>query len=445
MLMRSIPVKKVVECIQELQVDLDELRRFRTRLSKKKKYTESIRHSIDEQINQLLNQIIHLQELRIEEIPNPLRQELQFAGQTSVTGLKILKARELKFENEWEQKVYEYICAMPKTEIHLHMEACISPEILLQILDKNQIVHDEEKIQELYQFSNLQEFIALFLFILDSIKTSDDFAIIYAGLIKYLEANHIVYAEVFIAPSRLLQNGLVFEEMIQVLEDLMRKTRLAGGPEVNLIIDVSRTFGPQNAAKILDYVLACKSNSILGIGLGGVELLGPARDFQDVFKRAKAEGLHRVAHAGEDDGPWSIRDSIELLDAERIGHATSLIQDPELMQVMRDRRIPIEVCLTSNIFTGKYVRHEADHPVRRYYDQGLICTVNTDDPEIFAVQLNEEYFKYFKYLNFTPAQLIDLDKQGVYATFSNNKDALWRKIEKKMRPLQELLMFQKES
>ena len=436
----TISIKRLFDLIHELRVDIDELKRIKSRLSQNKEYSSSISISIDEQINQILNRIIELEELEIEEIPNPLRPEFSFTDHVSVTKIREIESAKVNIDNNWEKQVHQYIQSMQKTEIHLHMEACISAETLLLILEENEIAHDPDEVRRRYKFQNLQEFINLFLYILDAIKSSEDFKIIYAGLIKYLEANNIIYAEVFIAPSRLIQNGLHFNEVIETIEELMRETRLLGGPEINLIIDLSRTFGTKNADNMLTRVIESKSNAIIGVGLGGVELIGPARDFQDTFARARAEGLHCVVHAGEDDGPWSIRDAIELLGAERIGHATSMIQDPKLMELVKKRKIPIEVCLTSNIFTGKYVRKEVDHPVRRYYDEGITCTINTDDPKIFNVELNEEYFKYFKYLNFTPAELIDLDKQGVYATFSNNKDVLWRKIEKNMQPLQNLLM-----
>ncbi|MDH5657144.1 MAG: adenosine deaminase, partial [Spirochaetia bacterium] len=151
--------------------------------------------------------------------------------------------------------------------------------------------------------------------------------------------------------------------------------------------------------------------------------------------QALAEGLHAVAHAGEDDGPWSVRDTVELLRAERIGHGTSAIQDPELMDLIRDRGVPIEICLTSNIFTGKYVRQEKDHPVRRYYDQGLICTVNTDDPEIFNVNLSQEYYKFYKHLDFSVSEIIDLVRQGIFASFHSNPAELWREYKSEIASL----------
>ena len=105
------------------------------------------------------------------------------------------------------------------------------------------------------------------------------------------------------------------------------------------------------------------------------------------------------------------------------------------MELLKEKQIPIEICLTSNIFTGKYVRQEKDHPVRRYYDDGLVCTVNTDDPEIFNVDLSEEYFKFYKHLGFSIPELVDLVRQGVYSTFHNEPSKIWKGFEKQIQNL----------
>ena len=195
------------------------------------------------------------------------------------------------------------------------------------------------------------------------------------------------------------------------------------------------TFGPENASKNLQRILAAKTDSIIGIGLGGAELMGPAASFKEVFEQAHAEGLHAVAHAGEDDGPWSVRDTVEVLKAERVGHGISAIQDPSLVDLLAEKQVPMEICLTSNIFTGKYVREEKNHPVRHYYDKGLLCSVNTDDPEIFRVDLTDEYFKLYKHLDFTVSEISDLIRQGVSSSFSGDKAKMWREMEAEIATL----------
>ncbi len=431
-----VRLQQVLDCIDTIDRDLTELARLKTKMPLGHGFSQPLQMALEKQINHLLNQRIGLQELEIEMPSEEIRKEIFFSDHVSSSSI-LAERKPVDFTRAtaWEEQLFSFLREMPKVEIHLHMEACIAKETLSCIMEKNNIPYDRQQMEKLYDFKNLQEFINLFLYILDAIKVADDFELIFKNLRKYLEENNILYAEVFLAPSRMIANNLNFNEIAEVLDHLSVACRQEGGPQVKYLIDVSRTFGPENAAKNLRRILNAKKDSIIGIGLGGAELMGPARDYAEVFAQAKAEGLHCVAHAGEDDGPWSIRDSVVLLGAERIGHATSAIQDPSLMDLMRTRQVPIEVCLTSNIFTGKYVRQEKDHPVRRYYDEGLICTVNTDDPEIFNVSLSEEYYKYYKYLNFNLSELIDLNCQGVYSTFHPNPHRLWKEFEAQITEL----------
>ena len=428
----------IFDRLQEIDRDIEELQRLKARLPAGRAFSQGIQISFDKAINDLLNEKIDLQGLEIEDPPEELLQEILAVDMATASRISVAHVREPEALSARDEQVRAFLEAMPKTEIHLHMEACISKETLMSMMDANGQAYEVADVDKLYQFSNLNEFIKLFLFILDAIKAPSDFEFIFGNLRSYLEANNIKYCEAFLAPSKMIQNGLDFNEIAAVLDDQARKSVREGGPDVKFLIDVSRTFGPENASQNLQRVLKAKTDSIIGIGLGGAELMGPARDFGPVFAQARAEGLRAVAHAGEDDGSWSVRDSVEILKAERIGHAISAIQDPELLDLMKERNIPIEICLTSNIFTGKYVRREADHPVRRYYDMGMPLCINTDDPEIFNVNLTDEYFKLYKHLDFTMSELTDLVRQGVNATFQSDPGAMWREFEPEIARLREV-------
>lgn len=431
-------LEQVLSRIRTIDREIAELRRLRARVPAGRPYSAGLQVAFDKHINDLINEKIAFEELEIENPSEDLLQEIFSIDLATASRIRTDRAPTVVLEpTQTEQRLLGFLQAMPKVELHLHMEACINKETVAAMLEKNGVPYSMEELEKLYKFSNLQEFIKLFLFIIDSIKTPDDFALIFQNLRNYMDDNSIRYAEVFLAPSRMIQNGLDFNEIAQTLDRLSNDCRRAGGPEVKYLIDVSRTFGVENASKNLQRVLGAKSTNIIGIGLGGAELMGPAREFREVFAQARAEGLHRVAHAGEDDGPWSVRDAVEILGAERVGHGTSAIQDPGLMELLRVKEVPIEVCLTSNIFTGKYVRNEKDHPARRYYDDGLVCTINTDDPEIFNVNLTQEYFKFYKHLDFTATELIDLNRQGVHASFMTNPAATWKKFEAEIAGLRE--------
>ena len=434
----SVKLQQVLDQIRAVDRDLADLRRLRARVPEGRAFSEPLQVAFDKQINELLNRKISLEELEIEDPDQELLDQLFAVDVATSSRIRVDRAKPvLATPTAQEEQIFAFLKAMPKAEIHLHMEACISKDTLAGMLEKNQVPYKEADLDKLYNFKNLQEFITLFLFIIDSIKTPDDFELVFKNLREYLESNSVRYAEVFLAPSRMVQNGLDFNEIARTLDDLATRCRREGGPDVKYLFDVSRTFGVENASKNLQRILAARADNIIGIGLGGAELMGPAREFKDVFAQARAEGLRAVAHAGEDDGPWSVRDAVEILKAERIGHGTSAIQDPSLLELLKEKQIPIEICLTSNIFTGKYVRQEKDHPVRRYYDEGLVCTINTDDPEIFNVTLTDEYIKLYRHLGFSVSELVDMNRQTFISSLSNDRAQLWNQASAEIAQLRE--------
>jgi adenosine deaminase len=328
-----------------------------------------------------------------------------------------------------------FIKSLPKTEVHLHLEACVNKQTLRKMFKKNGMNISEEEFERKYMFHDLNGFIQLFLFIQSAVKEPEDFSFMINSLAEYMRTDNILYSEVFVAPTKFIQNGLNFEKMMEVIVQRIREIKQEDGTDINILVDVSRTFGSENAMNNLNRVIKLKYPEVIGIGLGGAELMGPAKDYEAVFRKAKEEGLRTVVHAGEDEGPISIWDSINYLKTERIGHGTSAILDQDLVEYLKDSQIPIEICLTSNVFTGKYVKKEENHPVRQYFDQGLFTCVNTDDPEIFDVNLSYEYFKMYRFLNFNIDELVTLIKKGVYASFHPDKEQLWSKFEKDIKKL----------
>lgn len=432
----KITFEKIYKKIKSIESEINELQVLKNKIPNHREYSIELHLAFDKVINDLINQKLELEQLEIENPSEELVQNIFSVDVATASTIQVIPSPFLVEEKD--QEVLELLRKFPKTEIHLHMEACISKDTIIKILKDHKEAYNEEEIDRLYNFKNLNEFIKLFLFILDSIKKPEDFVFIFNNLREYLERNNIRYAEVFYAPSRLIQNGLDFFEIAKVLDTLAKECYLDGGPEVKFLVDVSRTFGPENASKNLQRVLKAKLDSHIGIGLGGAELMGPAKDYKDVFAQARANGLHCVAHSGEDDGPWSIWDTVKILKAERIGHGTSAIQDPDLLEYLRNKQIPIEVCLTSNIITGKYVRKYQDHPVRRYYDFGINCAINTDDPEIFNVDLTQEYYNLYKHLHFTISEIVDLIRIGVESTFHLRKKQLWYEFEKEINNLRKI-------
>ena len=202
----------------------------------------------------------------------------------------------------------------------------------------------------------------------------------------------------------------------------VRKIQQKDKIEIRIIIDVSRTFGVENAKNNLLSLLKYKNNKeFIGIGLGGDEKKGPAMEFASVFKLAKKNNLHRVAHAGEDVGSESVKDAIKYLDAERIGHGISAIKDKKLMKFLAEKKIPLEICPTSNIFTKKYVKKMEKHPIKQFYEKNILVTCNTDDPTFFKVDLIDEYWNLHSKLGFSMDDIKQVVINGFNASFLPEK------------------------
>lgn len=314
---------------------------------------------------------------------------------------------------------------LPKTEIHIHAEATVSIESYIKLnakygVDKN--LRTVEDFQRLLKMDSLAEMIKNFFYLQSFFRASEDFRLVVDDVRDYAERNNIFYIELFVAPSMILRQGTVdFDGMMDPLVEGFAELAKAGGPDVRLLVDVSRTFGPENAMANLDLLLAYQAakpnDRILGIGLGGQEIGHPCRDYQAVFAKARAAKLHCVAHAGEEVGPESVVEAIELLKAERIGHGTSAIQDPALVELIKRKGIPLEICPASNVVTGKYVQRYEDHPLLPFFRDGIVVTLNTDDPVLFNVELADEFRLVSERLGLNKAEMVQIARNGILASF----------------------------
>ncbi len=181
------------------------------------------------------------------------------------------------------------------------------------------------------------------------------------------------------------------------------------------IFDAIRQFGAEKAQPVLDLAIQFRDRNVAAFGIGGDEIKGPPELFAEVFARAAEHGLHLTAHAGESAGPESIWGALNL-KAERIGHGLTAEKDPELIEELAERQIPIEVCVTSNLRTG-CCPDIAQHPVRRYFDEGLMLTLNSDDPAMFRTSLVDEYRLVQEHFGFSDDHLRELARNSFEASF----------------------------
>ena len=310
---------------------------------------------------------------------------------------------------------------LPKAELHLHLEAAISKTTIRKFYMRrypglNEAEADIE-IAKIFNYSDLNGFIRAYLAVQDLYDSEDDFDCVFADLKDYLIRNGVVYAEVFTAPSAFMKKGFDFGKMVDIYRRNIQKIKAETGKTVRILIDVSRTFGMENAEKNLQLLLAYRVPEIIGIGLGGSEVKGPAKLFGKVFDKARENNLFTVAHAGEDVGPESVWDAMDILHSDRIGHGISSMQDETLMATLAERKIPLEISPTSNIFTRKFVTKLSEHPMKTFFDKGIIVTLNSDDPLFFGVELLDEFWNVYTEMGFSLKELKQLVRNSFTASF----------------------------
>lgn len=318
---------------------------------------------------------------------------------------------------------YSFLRKIPKAEIHLHAEATISRETVRAFLDRSpDAATRETNVDKLFSYNTLKGFLNSFLYVQGLITQLSDFQRVFEDAARYLKDNNIVYGELFFSPSMFLRRGFVFSEMLDIIQSSIDAIQKRDGLTIKLIVDLSRMFGVENAQHNLDSTLEHRTPMVIGVGLGGDEETGPAKLFGEVFQVAKSRGLHVVAHAGEVVGPQSIWDSLKTLQVERIGHGLSAVQDPALIAYLVEKQIPIEVCLTSNVITQKYVTRVQDHPVRELFDRGVLVVVNTDDPTFFNCTIIDEFWQLHSKLGFTMVEIKRLILNGFEAAFLTREE-----------------------
>ena len=312
---------------------------------------------------------------------------------------------------------------VPKAELHLHLEAVISLAGVKKLYKNKfgkEMPADEQKA--LFSYNDLNGFIQSFLKIQGFYSSVKDFNLVFDELEKYLVKNGIVYAEVFFAPSAFLKMGFKYEDMVEIFHKKISKIREKRGIIIKMLMDVSRTFGCENAMNNYNILKSCPCEDIIGIGLGGAEAKGPAKEFEPVFTQAHKDGFRAVAHAGEDVGPESIWDAINYLHSERIGHGLTAMQDEKLMEELSTTKLPVEICITSNTFTKKVITKASEHPVADYFKRGIIVTINTDDPVFFKTSRLEEFYSCHKDLKMSMEDIKKLVEYSFTASFMQDSD-----------------------
>ena len=314
----------------------------------------------------------------------------------------------------------DFIQGLPKAELHVHHVGSASPRVVADLAARYEgatdVPADPELLAQYFTFTDFQHFIELYLSVVDLIRTPEDIRDLTFGVAQDMAAQNIRYAELTCTPRSHLRRGIDGIAYLEAIEDARSAAQRDFGLSLKWIFDIPGEAGVEAAADTVALIEARQPEALVGFGLGGPEIGVPRPQFAPHFERALALGLHSVPHAGESTGPETVWDALRHLKAERIGHGTSLVQDPELIDYLGEHQIPIEVCPTSNIATG-VVQDLDQHPVRRMVEAGLLVTVNSDDPPMFGTDLNTEYEVAAKLLALDERGVADLAKNAVTASF----------------------------
>ncbi len=312
-----------------------------------------------------------------------------------------------------------WLRGLPKAELHLHLEGSITPATLLELSRTNDTTPlTVEQAREAYKYHDFPSFLMSFKAVTERLHTPADYETITYAMLRDLSEQGVLHAEAYISIGILYHFGRFdVDEVMAAIERGRIRGEKDFGVSLLWIIDAVRHFGIEECTRVFSKAAELRHRypSVVGIGIGGDEARGPAHDFRECYAEAKAAGLHLTCHAGEAVGPQSIWAAVNI-GAERIGHALTAQQDADLIDVLAERQIPLELNVTSNLRTGCCASLE-EHPVRRYFEEGLMVTLNSDDPPFFGSNLLEEYILAHERFEFPLDSMRELAANSIEASF----------------------------
>lgn len=315
---------------------------------------------------------------------------------------------------------------MPKAEIHIHLEGAIQPQTVLKLAQHNQMTDllpstDLNTLKKWFTFTDFPHFVQIYVTIQNLIRTADDFALIAYECGADMAAQNIRYRECTITPfthTDFQDKGMTIDDILAGLTAGRARAQQEFGVEMRWVFDVPRNlsfdadgrYNPYPADRTLEFALNGREQGVVGFGLGGYEVGAPPEPFAHAFTAAKKAGLLSVPHAGETEGPDSVWGAVRDLQADRIGHGVRAIEDPALLELLKEQQIPLEINPTSN--QCLHVYDLAQHPFRALDEMGLLVTVNSDDPPLFNASLRQEYQILADHFGYQASDLIRIARNA---------------------------------
>ncbi len=299
--------------------------------------------------------------------------------------------------------LHDFIRAMPKVELHVHLQGSTRPETLLKLAQRNHIPLPSdtvEGIREWYTFRDFPHFVEIYGIICQCIQSPDDIELLGREFLEGQAAQNIRYTELTYTPPRYLP----FDEQLDALNRARAWGEAELGVTMNYIVDIPRECEVEVGNLIADWAISGMGKGVIALGLGGPEEDNPPEKYPDAYAKIKAAGLISIPHAGETVGPESIRSALKFANPVRLGHGVRCLEDPALVEELRQRQLPLEVCPTSNVCL-KVVDTLENHPLPRLIEAGLYVTINSDDPPMFNTTLTEEYMRCADTFGFDMARI----------------------------------------
>jgi adenine deaminase len=312
----------------------------------------------------------------------------------------------------------EHIAGLPKSELHIHIEGSLEPELMFALAARNGMrlpYPDVEALRRAYRFSSLQDFLDLYYQGMSVLCTERDFHELAAAYLAKVHGQGLRHVEIFFDPQGHLSRGVSFATVIDGLQRAIDGAKAAHGITAHLIMCFLRHLDEVDAEATLDLALAYK-HRIIGVGLDSSEVGHPPRKFARVFRRARAEGFRVVAHAGEEGPPEYIWEALDILGVERIDHGHRALEDPALIARLVHDRMALTVCPLSNLRLA-VIDDMRRHPLKQMIDRGLFVTLNSDDPAYFGGYLNENFEAVQKALDLSMAEIEVIARNGFAASF----------------------------
>jgi adenine deaminase len=321
------------------------------------------------------------------------------------------------------QRLPALLKAMPKAELHIHIEGSLEPELIFALAKRNGVqlpYADVAALRSAYAFTNLQSFLDLYYAGASVLLHEQDFYDMAWAYFEKAAADHVVRAELFFDPQTHTARGVAMGAVIEGLHRACRDAQAKWGISADLILCFLRHLSEEDALETLEEAMPWREH-VIGVGLDSSEVGHPPEKFARVFARARELDLHVVAHAGEEGPPAYIWSALDTLHVERIDHGVQAVHDTALMKRLADIQMPLTVCPLSNLKLCVF-KSLADHNLGQMLDAGLCVTINSDDPAYFGGYLNENYLQTFAALHLGAQQAYRLAANSIESSFAPEED-----------------------